>query len=166
MKNKKGFTLAELTITLALVAVIIVAVMSLTATTYQKNYNSRIMYMIQNECQNITNCFVGAKFSLVGNNYISKEFEENIDFLYELESDTSECKSHECLTVGPTFVEYEFYYDEFFHFTDNYDNAVYLIYCKIDYTASSNKLSMECAYVSNYDLIEDFPDIIQKGMGV
>ena len=55
--NKKGFTLAELTISLAILGIIASGLMLLTASTVSKTYNRRINYLFKNECQNVANCF-------------------------------------------------------------------------------------------------------------
>ena len=55
--NKKGFTLAELTISLAILGIIASGLMLLTAATVNKTYNRRVKYMFKNECQSVANCF-------------------------------------------------------------------------------------------------------------
>ncbi|MBQ7308164.1 MAG: prepilin-type N-terminal cleavage/methylation domain-containing protein, partial [Clostridia bacterium] len=61
MKNKKGFTLAELTISLAVLSIIAVGIMTLTASTINNTYKSRLDYLLRNECQNIINCFAASE---------------------------------------------------------------------------------------------------------
>lgn len=76
INNKKGFTLAELTISLAVLGIIASGLMLLTASTVSKTYNRRINYMFKNECQNVASCFSISDLYLD-----SSEGELNVDSL-------------------------------------------------------------------------------------
>lgn len=81
MKNKKGFTIAELTISLAVLSMIAVAIMTLTATTFDKTYGRRVEYVYKNECQNLLNCFIASDLTINDDSSINFEgFKNSIKY--------------------------------------------------------------------------------------
>ncbi|MBQ7307668.1 MAG: prepilin-type N-terminal cleavage/methylation domain-containing protein [Clostridia bacterium] len=80
MKNKKGFTLAELTISLAVLSIIAVGIMTLTASTINNTYKRRLDYLLRNECQSIVNCFSASEGYTFNENLES--FRKNLEYYY------------------------------------------------------------------------------------
>lgn len=81
MKSKKGFTLFELTLSLAIISVIAVSVMTLTVATINGTYMRNIKYLCKSEYQNLVTCFACSDFS--GGNI--DNLEENLEFYYTVD---------------------------------------------------------------------------------
>lgn len=77
MKRKKGFTLSELAISLAVLSIIAVGVMTLTASTMNNMYLKQMAYMYRNETQNLLTCFVSSNIT-----YDSTKKELRLDDFY------------------------------------------------------------------------------------
>lgn len=82
MKQNKGFTLAELAISLAVVSIIAVAIFQLTATTIANTTERRVSYIYQNEFQNIMTVFSETKFEMNGNTINYSNFKKNLEYYY------------------------------------------------------------------------------------
>ena len=152
MKNKRGFTLAELAITVAVIAVMITATMTLTQMTFTANYNQRLTCFYQNECQNIINCFQTATFTMNGDKLDCSGFEEKLDFLYGLENNTTfNYRTHQLLIEYENQSVYEIEYDQYFKYTDGTVN--YLLVCTLDYDEDNVTLSLEVVNTLDNDSV-------------
>ena len=160
-KNKKGFTLAELTISLAVISIIAVAVMTLTATTLDKTYDRRISFLYKNECQNLLNCFIASSFTMPDDELNVEKFEEKLDFYYELEREGETYKSHEFATEETQTITYRFVYDEVFNFNTDVVES-YVIECKVFYTLTQVTLSIKVIEAENNATLYEMIDVCVK----